>query len=100
MFVLVLARLDLNGLTPAADANPETLLRRLYFDLIGLPPTPKDIKRYAAAWKKDPKKTYRQEVEKLLSSEGFGERWGRHWLDVARYAESSGKDINMTFPHA
>ena len=96
----VLARLDLNGLTPAADAKPEILLRRLYFDLIGLPPTPKDIKRYAAAWKRDPKKTYRQEVEKLLSSEGFGERWGRHWLDVARYAESSGKDINMTFPHA
>mgnify|MGYP001161334150 FL=1 len=96
----ILAKLDSNGIIPAVDSKPETLLRRLYFDLIALPPTPKDIRRYAAAWKKDPKIAYQKEVEKLLSTERFGERWGRHWLDVVRYAESSGKDINMTFPHA
>ena len=96
----VLAKLDSEKIKPAIDAKPETLLRRVYFDLIGLPPSPKEIKKYAAAWKKDPKKAYQLEVNKLLSSERFGERWGRHWLDVARYAESSGKDVNMSFPHA
>ncbi|MCP4924188.1 MAG: DUF1549 domain-containing protein, partial [bacterium] len=96
----VLARLDSKGIEPAIDAKPETLLRRIYFDLIGLPPSPKEVKEYAATWKKDPKNAYRLEVTKLLSSERFGERWGRHWLDVARYAESTGKDVNMSFPHA
>ena len=96
----VLAKLDSKGIEPAIDAKPETLLRRVYFDLIGLPPSPKEVKKYAAAWKKDPKNAYRLEVNKLLSSERFGERWGRHWLDVARYAESTGKDVNMSFPHA
>ena len=96
----ILAKLDSNGISPADDAKPETLLRRLYFDLIGIPPSPIDIKRYAEAWKKDPKNAYSKEIDRLLASHRFGERWGRHWLDVARYAESSGKDINMTFPHA
>jgi len=96
----VLAKLDSNGLKPAIDAKPEILLRRIYFDLIGLPPSPKEIKAYAAAWKKNPKSAYRLEVNKLLASERFGERWGRHWLDIARFAESTGKDVNMTFPHA
>ena len=96
----VLAKLDSNGLKPATDAKPEILLRRIYFDLIGLPPSPKEIQAYAAAWKKDPKNAYRLEVNKLLASERFGERWGRHWLDIARFAESTGKDVNMTFPHA
>ena len=96
----VLAKLDSNGLKPAMDAKPEILLRRIYFDLIGLPPSPKEIQAYAAAWKKDPKNAYRLEVNKLLASERFGERWGRHWLDIARFAESTGKDVNMTFPHA
>ena len=67
----ILAKLDANGISRQLT-KPETLLRRLYFDLIGLPPTPKDIRRYAAAWKKDPKIAYQKEVEKLLSTERFG----------------------------
>ncbi|MCP4846998.1 MAG: DUF1553 domain-containing protein [Verrucomicrobiaceae bacterium] len=96
----VLAKLEENGLNPAGDAKPETLLRRLYFDLIGIPPSADDIERYAQAWKSDPEAAYRSEVERLLASGQFGERWGRHWLDVARYAESTGKEVNMSFPHA
>ncbi len=96
----VLAKLEALGLHPAADAEPETLLRRLYFDLIGMPPSPEEIIRYAGEWKVDPDRAYREKVDELLASERYGERWGRHWLDVARYAESSGRDVNMTFPHA
>ena len=96
----VLAKLEANGLNPAADALPDTLLRRLYFDLAGMPPSLDDITRYAEAWKQDPDKAYESEVDRLLASGQYGERWGRHWLDVARYAESTGKEVNMSFPHA
>jgi hypothetical protein len=96
----VLAKLEANDLKPAADAQPGTLLRRLYFDLTGMPPSRDDIERYAKAWKSNPADAYRSEVDQLLSSKHFGERWGRHWLDVARYAESTGKEVNMAFPHA
>ena len=96
----VLAKLEANGLAPATDAKPGTLLRRLYFDLAGVPPSTGDIERYAEAWKSDPDAAYRSEVDHLLASGQFGERWGRHWLDVARYAESTGKEVNMSFPHA
>ncbi|MCH2060202.1 MAG: PSD1 and planctomycete cytochrome C domain-containing protein [Verrucomicrobiales bacterium] len=96
----VLAKLEASGLDPAPDAQPGTLLRRLYFDLTGLPPSIEDLERYAKAWKKDPDKAYEAEVDRLLSSERYGERWGRHWLDVARYAESTGKEVNMAFPQA
>jgi hypothetical protein len=96
----VLSRLETAGLTPAQDASPEILLRRLYFDLIGLPPTVSELEAYGAAWRTDPDAAYRAKVDELLARPQFGERWGRHWLDVARYAESSGKEVNMTFPHA
>ncbi|NNM28455.1 MAG: DUF1549 domain-containing protein, partial [Akkermansiaceae bacterium] len=96
----ILAKLEASGIAPADDARPEVLLRRLHFDLIGLPPSPEEIEAYAQAWKKDPDRAYRRAVDALLARPQFGERWGRHWLDVARYAESSGKEINMTFPHA
>jgi len=96
----VLAKLEADGLKPAADARADQLLRRLYFDLIGLPPTPDEISAYGKAWRKDPAAAYRAKVDELLASKQFGERWGRHWLDVARYAESTGKDVNMPFPQA
>lgn len=96
----LLRRLEEKKLSPARDANPEVLLRRLYFDLIGLPPTTEELTAYGAAWRDDPKAAYRAKVEELLARPQFGERWGRHWLDVARYAESTGKEVNMTFPHA
>lgn len=91
------ADLDKKGLIPVGDADKTTLLRRVYLDLIGLPPSPEEL----AAFLKDiDPKAFEKVVDKLLASPQFGERWGRHWLDVARYAESSGKDVNIVYPHA
>ncbi len=97
----VLNRLENAGLTPTPDAKPVTLIRRLYFDLIGLPPTHSAVVKFNQRAKKDGlDSALASEVDSLLASERFGERWGRHWLDVARFAESSGKESNLTFPHA
>lgn len=83
----VLARLEAHGLRPAPPADKRTLLRRVYFDLIGLPPTPEAM----AAFLADPDPAaYERVVEHLLASPRYGERWGRHWLDVARYADTKG----------
>ena len=83
----VLARLEKEGLTPSAEADQVTLLRRLSLDLIGLPPTIEEVD----AFLKDASPTaYQKQVERLLASPHYGERWGRHWLDVARYADSDG----------
>jgi hypothetical protein len=84
-------------LTPVADADKRTLIRRVTFDLTGLPPTPADIDAFL---KDTSPNAYEKLVDKLLASPAFGERWGRHWLDVARYAESSGKEQNVFYPHA
>jgi hypothetical protein len=81
----ILARLEATGLRPGPDADRETLLRRLYFDLIGLPPTIVQVDQYLADSNPE---SYQQLVDRLLASPRFGERWGRHWLDVVRYAES------------
>ena len=81
----ILAKLESAGLQPGADAKKITLVRRLYFDLIGLPPTPEEIARFVDD--KSPE-AYENLVDRLMKSPRFGERWGRHWLDVARYAES------------
>ena len=94
------ARLEQNHLRPAVDAEPEALLRRLALDLTGLPPTPGQRARFVGQWQRDPDQAVADEVDRLLASPAFGERWGRHWLDVARYAESTGKEINATFPEA
>ncbi|HSH95227.1 MAG TPA: DUF1549 and DUF1553 domain-containing protein, partial [Roseimicrobium sp.] len=104
----VLATLESKGLKPVGDADPTTFIRRLYFDLVGLPPTPAEaedfVKKCAAAADKKsgplPQSVVATTVDKLLASPQFGERWGRHWLDVARYGESSGKEVNITYPHA
>jgi hypothetical protein len=80
------------GLKPAPPAERVVLLRRLSFDLTGLPPS--DVSD-----KSDPS-DYEKQVDALLQSPRFGERWGRHWLDVVRYAESNGRESNLTFPHA
>ncbi|MCB1229415.1 MAG: PSD1 domain-containing protein [Verrucomicrobiae bacterium] len=96
----VLAALDENELTPAPDAEPGTLVRRLFFDLIGLPPTPDQVEKFLAGWAKDPEATLSKTVDALLASDRFGERWGRHWLDVARYGESTGKEANALYPYA
>ncbi len=94
---LVLAGLETKGLRPVADADKTTLIRRIYFDLIGLPPTPKEIDTFLKDTSAD---AFAKVVDRLLGSPQYGERWGRHWLDVARYAESSGKDVNIAFPNA
>ncbi len=83
----VLARLEKEGLAPAPEADKVTLLRRLSLDLIGLPPTPEEVDVFLAD--KSPK-AYEKQVERLLASPHYGERWGRHWLDAARYADSDG----------
>lgn len=96
----VLSKLEDNEMSPADDAEPHQVLRRLCFDLIGLPPTISQIDAFDRMWKADSARAVAYVVDKLLGSEQFGERWGRHWLDVARYAESTGREINVTYPHA
>ncbi len=86
-------KLKHHHLEPAPEAEPLVLLRRLHFDLTGLPPTPEE----AAAFKPE---RLEQKVDELLASPRFAERWARHWLDVVRYAESNGRESNLTFPHA
>lgn len=89
-----------NGITAAPDAEPRSLIRRLSFDLTGLPPTPEEASSFAAAYAENPDSAIEATVSRLLASERFGERWGRHWLDVARYGESTGKEVNATYPDA
>jgi hypothetical protein len=94
---LLLASMEKKGLTPTADAAKQTLIRRVTLDLAGLPPTPQEID----AFLKDKSTTaFAKVVDRLLASERFGERWGRHWLDVARYAESVGRGRNYPMPMA
>src|SRR5204862_3469863 len=83
----ILARLERERLSPSAPADRATLIRRLSFDLLGLPPTPAQIQDFVADKRPD---AYDLLVERLLASPHYGERWGQHWLDVAGYADSSG----------
>ncbi|MFO0951741.1 MAG: DUF1549 and DUF1553 domain-containing protein [Isosphaeraceae bacterium] len=92
----LLAALESKGLKPVGDADRNTLIRRVTFDLIGLPPSPDEVEAFLADTSED---AFARVVDRLLASPRFGERWGRHWLDVARYAESSGK-ANMLYPQA
>ncbi len=93
----LLAAMEAKGAAPVADVDRRSWLRRVSFDLTGLPPTPEEL----AAFEKDRSEgSFAAVVDRLLASPAFGERWGRHWLDVARYAESSGKDTNVLYPQA
>jgi hypothetical protein len=93
----VLAKLESKNLAPVADADRLTLIRRVTFDLTGLPPTPEEIEAFTKDKSKD---AFAKVVDRLLASPAFGERWGRHWLDLARYGESSGPSRNIPYPHA
>src|SRR5690606_30123502 len=86
----VWARLENEGIRPSPRASAHTLLRRLSIDLVGLPPTLEVLARFEQASAEDEQAAYAKEVERLLASPAFGERWARPWLDVARYADSDG----------
>ena len=93
----ILSKLEEKGLKPAPHADKLTLLRRATFDLTGLPPTRAEIDSYLA----DPSpEAFEKVVDRLLASPRYGERWGRHWLDVARYADSTGNDEDHRYPYA
>ncbi|TXT30545.1 MAG: hypothetical protein FD138_2269, partial [Planctomycetota bacterium] len=93
----VLAKLEAAGLSPAVKADKRTLIRRVTFDLTGLPPTPAEMDAFLADDRAD---AFAQLVDRLLASPAYGERWGRHWLDVARYADSNGFDENIAHGNA
>ncbi len=93
----ILANLEKNGLQPAAQTDKTTLLRRATFDLTGLPPTEKELADFLAD--KSPV-AYEKVIDRLLASPRYGERWGRQWLDVMRYADSTGSDEDHRYPHA
>jgi hypothetical protein len=93
----VLDRLDREGLVPAQSAGRATLIRRVTFDLVGLPPTPEEIRAFLDDSRPD---AYDRLLDRLLQSPHFGERWGRHWLDVVRYADSSGFETDLMYPNA
>ena len=95
----LLAKMEEAGITPAPDADRRVLLRRLYFDLIGLPPTIEQQDRFF----NDPAETpvaMEKVVDELLASPQYGERWGRHWLDLVRYAETLGHEFDYPLPYA
>jgi hypothetical protein len=96
---LLLAKLEATGITPAPDTSRELLLRRVTLDLIGLPPTPAEQTEFLRDPASDDE-AFAKVVDRLLASPAFGERWGRHWLDVVRYADSVGKTRNVPFPYA
>jgi hypothetical protein len=93
----VLARRERQGIPPAPPADRRTLLRRVYLDLIGLPPTPEEQRAFLEDTAPD---AYERQVERLLASPHYGERWARHWLDVARYADTNGYERDGAKPSA
>ncbi len=95
--VLVDAKRHAAGLEAAPEADRAMLLRRATFDLLGLPPAPEVIETFL---KDDRPDAYERAIDRLLASASYGERWGRHWLDVVRYADSAGYEIDDFYPHA
>lgn len=93
----ILARLEEKGFKPSASADKRTLVRRVYFNLHGVPPTPGEVDAFIDD---ESPKAYQNLVEKLLESPRYGERWGRHWLDVVRYADTGGFATDIFFPDA
>jgi hypothetical protein len=83
-------RLSTAKVVPAPRAAPRLLLRRLSYDLVGLPPTANEVAEFATAWEKDPDAAWAAAIDRLLRSPHYGERWAQHWLDIARYADTAG----------
>src|SRR5436309_280821 len=93
----LLAALETKGMEPAPPADRRTLLRRVTYDLTGLPPTPAEVHAFLKDGSPD---AYEKVVERLLASPAYGERWGRHWLDLVRYAETCGHEFDVDLPEA
>jgi len=93
----VLTKLEAKGLTPAPAASKRVLLRRVYFDLVGVPPTPEEVAAFESDASPD---AYEKVIDRLLADSRYGERWARHWLDLARFAESDGFAIDGERPNA
>ncbi len=93
------SQLDRGGLTPNPLASPEVLIRRAFYDLIGLPPTLEEVNNFVLASQSDPEGAYSALVDNLLARPQYGEKWARHWLDVVRYAESNGFERDNPKPH-
>ncbi|MDA1054662.1 MAG: DUF1553 domain-containing protein [Planctomycetota bacterium] len=93
----ILRDLEAAGFQPASPATKRVLIRRATFDLLGLPPTPEEVDAFAAD---ESPHAFAKLIDRLLNSPRYGERWGRHWLDVARYADSNGLDENLAFADA
>jgi hypothetical protein len=91
----ILSRLEANRLSPVPDADRKTLIRRATYDLIGLPPTPQEIDAFE---KDQDSNAFATVVDRLLASPQYGERWGRHWLDVVRYADTAGDNSDFPIP--
>jgi hypothetical protein len=96
----ILAKLEQQEMKPAPDAAPEVLARRLYIDLTGLPPSVEELQTFVAAAKADQAKAVLALTDKLMDTPAYGERWGRHWLDMVRFAESSGGGRTLPFKDA
>ncbi|MGI8602590.1 MAG: DUF1549 and DUF1553 domain-containing protein [Verrucomicrobiales bacterium] len=96
----ILARLEDKSLELAPPANASKLVRRIYFDLVGLPPTPEQVARFLEASAQDSRTAIESLVDQLLANPHYGERWARHWLDVARYADSNGQEGDQDRPTA
>jgi hypothetical protein len=96
----ILAKLEAKGIAPNPSIDHERLLRRLYFDVIGLPPTPEEIAAFQQTASRDSKAALDALLDRLLDSPHYGERWGRHWLDTMRFAESSGYEFDRDRPGA
>jgi hypothetical protein len=93
----ILAKLEAAGRPPALSADKRTLIRRATFDVTGLPPTPEEVERFL---KDASPRAFERLVERLLASPHYGERWGRHWLDVVRYADTAGDSSDFPIPQA
>jgi hypothetical protein len=96
----LLATLEKEGLRPAPPAEPRVWLRRVTFDLTGLPPTPDEITAFEQSAIRNPQSAMEQVVDRLLASPAYGERWARHWLDLVRFAETSGHEFDFEIPDA
>ncbi len=96
----LLARLEEKGLHPAGEADRRTLLRRVTFDLTGLPPTPAELDAFLKDSEARPQAAYEALVDRLLASPHFGERWARHWFDLVRYGETRGHEFDPILPNA